>query len=261
MKKLSFQYETHLSFSKKITRHFFVLRFMPLNTSAQKICSAEYFVKPQEHIDVNTDCFGNTTVIGRMVAPHEDFHFSISGIAFTDVNAVGAESLHPVYKYASPYTQATDAIIGYYKEKLSEKLDAKMTNVEKAAVIMETVYKDFSYCPGVTTVKTTASEALAIGQGVCQDYAHICIALLRYAKVPARYVAGLLLGEGATHAWAEVYEQDRWVGIDPTHNRMVDDDYIKISQGRDYGDCMVERGTFVGIAEQLQEVHARVEAL
>lgn len=261
MKKLSFQYETQLSFSKKITRHFFVLRFMPLNTSAQKICSAEYSVAPQEHIDVNTDCFGNTTVIGRMIAPHDDFHFSINGIAFSDITAVGAEPLHPVYKYASPYTQAADIITRYYKEKLLERLAPEMMNVEKAALIMERVFEDFSYCPGATTVKTTASEALAIGQGVCQDYAHICIALLRYAKVPARYVAGLMLGEGATHAWVEVYEQDRWVGIDPTHNRMVDDDYIKISQGRDYGDCMVERGTFVGIAEQLQEVHARVEAL
>lgn len=259
MKKLRFQYETQLSFSKKITRHFFVLRFMPQNTSAQKICSAEYDVAPQEHIDVNTDCFGNTTVIGRMIAPHDMFRFSVSGIAFIDVSAVGAEALHPVYKYSSPYTQATEDIMNYYKEKLSETLSAPMSNVEKAVAVMETVSADFSYCAGVTTVKTTAAEALLLGQGVCQDYAHICIALLRLAGVPARYVAGLLLGEGATHAWVEVYEQDRWVGIDPTHNRMVNDDYIKISQGRDYGDCMVDRGTFVGIAEQVQEIHARVE--
>ncbi len=261
MKKLSFQYETQLSFSKKITKHFFVLRFMPLSTSAQKICSVEYSVNPQEHIDINTDCFGNTTVIGRMLAPHDDFRFVINGIAFTDVSAVGVEPLHPVYKYSSPYTQAGDNIVAYYQEKLAEALLPDMTNVEKAGLIMETVFDDFSYQPGVTSVKTTASEALEIGQGVCQDYAHICIALLRHAGIPARYVAGLMLGEGATHAWVEVYEKDRWIGIDPTHNRMVDDDYIKISHGRDYGDCMVERGTFVGIAEQLQEVHASVEAL
>ena len=261
MKKLKFQYETQLFFSEKITRHFFVLRFIPLSTSAQKICSVEYFVEPQEHIDMNTDCFGNTTVVGRMVAPHDDFHFSISGIAFTDVGAVGAEPLHPVYKYSSPYTQAEEPIVCYFRERIWGRLSADMTNVQKSLAIMEAVFGDFSYCPGVTTVKTTASEALALGKGVCQDYAHICIALLRYAKVPARYVAGLFLGEGATHAWVEVYEQDRWIGIDPTHNCMVNDDYIRISRGRDYGDCMVERGTFVGNAEQRLEVHARVEAL
>lgn len=72
--------------------------------------------------------------------------------------------------------------------------------------------------------------------------------MCRHVGLTARYIAGLLGGEGATHAWVEVYHNERWIGLDPTHNRMVDDNYITIAHGRDYRDCMLDIGligTFV----------------
>lgn len=75
----------------------------------------------------------------------------------------------------------------------------------------------------------------------------------------ARYIAGLLGGEGATHAWVEVYHNERWIGLDPTHNRMVDDNYITIAHGRDYRDCMLDIGIFSGCnVQQHQWVNASV---
>lgn len=68
-----------------------------------------------------------------------------------------------------------------------------------------------------------------------------------------------MIGEGASHAWIEIYADGRWTALDPTHDRLVTDDYIKISHGRDYEDCAVERGVFKGNALQIQNVYVKVE--
>ncbi len=96
------------------------------------------------------------------------------------------------------------------------------------------------------------------GQGVRQDYAHILIALLRLDGIPARYIAGMLIGEGATHAWCEAYCEGYWMGLDPTHGCWLTDDYIEVARGRDYRDCIMDRGCFRGYALQTEEVSVKV---
>lgn len=124
---------------------------------------------------------------------------------------------------------------------------------------MDEVFKTFVYTPASTTIRTTAEEALAQHKGVCQDYAHVMLSVCRHVGLTARYIAGLLNGEGATHAWVEVYHNERWIGLDPTHNRMVDDNYITIAHGRDYRDCMLDIGIFSGCnVQQHQWVNASV---
>lgn len=81
--------------------------------------------------------------------------------------------------------------------------------------------------------------------GVCQDFAHILLAFLRAQNVICRYVAGLTTGEGASHAWVEVFDGETWIGVDPTHQRFCDDNYVKISQGPDFSFCALERGVFM----------------
>lgn len=87
-------------------------------------------------------------------------------------------------------------------------------------------------------------------RGVCQDEAHIMLALLRMKGIPCRYVMGYMLGEGSTHAWVEVLREEKWIGMDPTNRRMVNDEYITVSAGRDANDCPVNRGIFSGMAKQ-----------
>jgi transglutaminase-like putative cysteine protease len=121
------------------------------------------------------------------------------------------------------------------------------------ASLCERVHRSLDYEWGITGVGTAASEALAGGRGVCQDYAHIMLAVCRAAGVPARYVSGHLGGEGGSHAWVEVlhphpYWGNRWIaqGWDPTHNRRADCDYLVIAVGRDYADVAPLSGTYDG---------------
>jgi transglutaminase-like putative cysteine protease len=121
------------------------------------------------------------------------------------------------------------------------------------ASLCERVHRSLDYEWGITGVGTTASEALAAGRGVCQDYAHIMLAACRAAGVPARYVSGHLAGEGGSHAWVEVlnphpYCGNRSVaqGWDPTHNRRANSDYLVVAVGRDYADVAPLSGTYDG---------------
>jgi transglutaminase-like putative cysteine protease len=112
------------------------------------------------------------------------------------------------------------------------------------------VYGQMRYAHGLTGVKTSAAEAFALRQGVCQDYAHVMIAICRACDLPARYVSGHLLGEGGTHAWLEVLLPGERAGtyvahpLDPTHGTEPGLNYITIAVGRDYGDVAPTSGTF-----------------
>jgi transglutaminase-like putative cysteine protease len=117
--------------------------------------------------------------------------------------------------------------------------------------INDWVFHVLKYERGITDIHTTAAEALALGQGVCQDYAHVMIALCRLCGLPTRYVSGHLLGEGGTHAWVEVLfpsgdESDTATvfPFDPTHGCAADLSYLTISVGRDYRDVAPTSGTF-----------------
>lgn len=120
------------------------------------------------------------------------------------------------------------------------------------------VFEYMDYAPGTTHVRTTASEAFAAHAGVCQDFSHVLICVLRELGVPARYVSGLALGEGQTHAWIEAFFGDGWKGFDPTRDTLVDETYIPLAVGRDWTDCPIEQGSFIGFAAQTQFVYMTV---
>lgn len=134
--------------------------------------------------------------------------------------------------------------------------------------ICRRTYQHFTYDPKATDSNTTASEAFVRERGVCQDYAHVMIALLRALKIPARYVSGYFLTEdtendpsaGASHAWLEAYLPNYgWLGIDPTHNELVDERYARLAIGRDYSDVSPVRGTYRGTSYRTLNVAVSVE--
>jgi transglutaminase-like putative cysteine protease len=135
-------------------------------------------------------------------------------------------------------------------------LAAAMTSrdgLETAERFCTYVHGALAYAHGATSVTTTAAEALAGGSGVCQDSAHLMIALCRAAGLPARYVSGHLLGEGGTHAWVEVVVADpagaRAVALDPCNGRRAGKDYVTVATGRDYADVPPTSGTYAGMAQ------------
>jgi transglutaminase-like putative cysteine protease len=112
-----------------------------------------------------------------------------------------------------------------------------------------------TYQYGVTGYTTPAAMALHFGKGVCQDFAHILLAVLRLANVPCRYVSGHMLGEGAPHAWVEALIADpsspgevEVIAYDPTHHRRARMDYITVATGRDFADVTPTSGTYGGPA-------------
>ena len=139
-----------------------------------------------------------------------------------------------------------------------DQLELPPDPAERAWALALAVQARMTYLPGVTSVRTTAAEAFAAGQGVCQDFAHVYLALARKAGLAARYVNGLPEGEGASHAWCEVWLDGIWTGIDPTRGRWTGEDYLRFSVGRDFGDCPMERGVFLGLTTQSQTVFMRV---
>jgi len=116
--------------------------------------------------------------------------------------------------------------------------------------ICDAVSAAITYEFGVTSVKTTAPEALAAGRGVCQDFAHVMLALCHLVRLPARYVSGHLLGQGGTHAWVEVIvphgQQAEAVAFDPCNGRRTDSGYVTVATGRDYSDVAPTSGSYVG---------------
>ena len=120
------------------------------------------------------------------------------------------------------------------------------------------IFDNFEYKKGITTVETTIDEILKFKSGVCQDFAHILLQMLRSVSIPARYVSGYICpnqdgarGAGATHAWVEVFLPTAgWVGIDPTNNIWITDQHVVLAVGRDFADCTPVKGTFKGPANQ-----------
>ena len=135
--------------------------------------------------------------------------------------------------------------------------------------VMHYLHDAFSYDATATTVQTTVDEALAKRAGVCQDYAHVMIAVLRSAGIPARYVSGYIfrgeskiLGAEASHAWCEAYLPPYgWVGFDPTNDLLVNDYFVKIALGRDYRDVSPVRGVYRGPTYSEMHVNVAMDAI
>ncbi|GAC1533052.1 MAG: transglutaminase family protein [Candidatus Velthaea sp.] len=128
----------------------------------------------------------------------------------------------------------------------------------------------FSYDSGATSVRTTVDESVSVRGGVCQDFAHVLVALCRFSGIPARYVSGYIfsgqegsiLGAEASHAWCEAYLPPYgWVGFDPTNDKFLNDEFVKIAVGRDYRDVSPVRGIYKGDSTSTMSVNVGMETL
>jgi transglutaminase-like putative cysteine protease len=149
----------------------------------------------------------------------------------------------------SRLTTADDRIM----RAIDDLAEAEEWGLPLADRINDWVYQNMTYRHGVTGVRTTAAEALERGAGVCQDYAHVMLALCRACGLPARYVSGHMLGQGGTHAWVEVLLPARdGTGdaiahtFDPTHASRGGLGYVTVAVGADYLDVAPTSGTFSG---------------
>jgi transglutaminase-like putative cysteine protease len=206
-------------------------------------------VFPQTPAQTHHDAFGNSVI--AMVVPQLD-----CGIDFEYWAIVEREAWAPEHREAHSELEMPSLI----RSSLLTRADA---NLREAAVHLRAAHRDplelahainhfvfthMQYAFGVTDVQTTAAAAFRLGKGVCQDYAHVMLALARHCGLAARYVSGHLLGEGGTHAWVEIIlpkgSDARVIAFDPTHDRVVTMKYIVVAVGRDYADVAPTSGVF-----------------
>ncbi len=237
-------------------------------------------VKLWPYTNTKHDSFGNIILSGMDAQDHTSFSIHVSGVVDHKPYRI-CDHAHGMYGVASAFTLCTPEMLALLRDILEhhETMMAK-NNAEReaygvhalrlcdsqvpdtvnamanhggkashgqfqlACAIAHAVHTRLHYVPQSTHVETLAGEAFALNSGVCQDYAHITIALCRMAGIPARYACGFITGEGESHAWVEVYIHGVWYGIDPTQNRLIYHGYIKVAHGRDSADCPMNRGTF-----------------
>ena len=154
---------------------------------------------------------------------------------------------------------------------LMQEYAAALFNPQKnvTAIVEDTcafIFTHFTYIKGITTIETTVDEILEKQAGVCQDFAHVMLELLRMMGIPSQYVSGYICpnkngmrGEGATHAWVEAYIPGYgWAGIDPTNNVWAANHHVKLAVGRSFENCTPVKGTFKGPARQSLSVYVSV---
>lgn len=258
MKKLHFDYHMQLHYSEQVQTCHFTIKCIPQTTKRQRIEKLQLLTEPKDSMEEGADSFGNRFLFGNVMREHDRFSFRITGTAYTglaDSEPLTEEAMLGAYRYPSALTTPGDGLLAYFHSFSLEKCKSAY---ETGAALMHRLYQDFSYEKNVTGVDTTAEEAWKLGKGVCQDYAHIFVTLCRMAGIPARYVTGMLLGEGYSHAWAEILSGNRWYAFDPTNDCVVADSHIKIGLGRDASDCRINRGVMTGGGMQTQEIRVVV---
>lgn len=252
MRRFHYDYALELRFSAPVMRHSFLLRMSPPTDACQQIWSAELSAEPGCALPLTRDGFGNLCAAGHIEGPHAGFALRARGEALLRGGRLPADGIDPfLYALPTPLTCADAALSALAEDLPAHPLDCALEASRRIRARVE-------YRRGVTNEQTAAAEALRLGAGVCQDLAQLLLAVLRVRGVPARYAAGLIPGEGETHAWVEVFDGSGFVGVDPTQLALAGDDHLRVCAGRDSRDCAVNRGVFTGAAGQALAVRARM---
>jgi transglutaminase-like putative cysteine protease len=167
----------------------------------------------------------------------------------------------------STFARSTPSLLELAAEMGATRRDDPLTLLRE---INEGIYQSFAYSPKSTHARSPIDESLAVRSGVCQDFAHIFIALARSVGIPCRYVSGYLFhrtegdhpdrsAEDGSHAWAEAFLPGiGWVGFDPTNNLLAGERHIRVAIGRDYADVPPTKGLFKGNVRSRLHVGVRV---
>lgn len=270
MKTLHFIYNMHSDFSAPVTGHSFTLKCIPQTDALQEITIKKEEIVTADWVSSGTDSFGSYYLYGNEEESHTTFRVNVEGYARADrgQGCKREDRMFHTYIYPTRYTELSpemeaflDRFSGEHKDMLSRMKEDAESFRAVVFTLMQEVYQYMEYAPGTTTVRTTAAEAFAAGKGVCQDYAHIMTGFCKKLGIPAGYVAGYMIGEGASHAWVACADPATglWYEIDPTNDKWVDDGYIAVSSGQDCRDCVMNKGIYRGFAEESQNIFVLVE--
>jgi len=258
--RLSVRHVTTYSYAQPARGIIQLLRATPLSFTGQNVLDWRIDVDVDARLRDHRDGYGNVTHMLYVDKPVSQLSVSVSGRVLTEDRAgivVGLPNDLPpqVFRRATPLTEAGPAIVALART-LATGPDPALGRLHNLnARLHETMRFDTE----ATAADTSAEQACAAGHGVCQDFAHMFIAVSRALGVPARYVSGHLFRrdgahvQEAAHAWAEAWVGDLgWVAFDPTNGISPDDAYVRVACGLDYRDAAPVAGARSGGgAEQL----------
>ncbi len=256
----------------------------PRDDSRQRLLSFEAATAPPSPLNGELDSFGNTKHVLNIHREHDRLEITARSTVETAPAAslpdsLGAEAWEEIrswsesfmywdYTHASAMTRPSPTLAAFVDRLRIEQVDDPLETLLR---LSDTLYYSFQYVPGSTSAVSSIEHILESGRGVCQDYAHVMIAIARSWGVPTRYVSGYLhvtgkageqAPETATHAWVECLLPDvGWMGFDPTNRTLADERHVRIAVGRDYQDVSPTRGVLQGGGESTLEVDVRMRRL
>jgi transglutaminase-like putative cysteine protease len=257
-------HETAFEYSRPIQAAFTEARLRPVTDAFQTCHEFSMTVDPLRSMTVNHDYYGNSALFFNVLPPHRRMVLTARSIVEThrnpnarsQVSDFEARKAHLDFLSFDGPVEALPAVEELVDESgLRGAADSPDVAFKAAQSLNALIYERFTHAPGSTDVHTKISQVFDSRLGVCQDFAHIFIAVCRAAKLPARYVSGYLItrrsrsdeGSSASHAWAEVLLPERgWCAVDPTNHLLANDFYIKLAHGRDYRDVPPTRGIYRG---------------
>ena len=252
------------------------IRILPYQSQDQEVLQQNLNITMHPPVHTFTDYWGNVTGTFNLLQPHRELVIDNKLI----VRTTNPAQLH--LNYDAGFAELKTDINGFLRmleltkpdaieaQKKLKEIIRQLTKTKSIAAIAEEacryIFENFQYIKGITNVETTVNEILEHRSGVCQDFAHVLLQLLRTLGIPCRYVSGYICpnkngmrGEGATHAWVEVWIPGQgWTGLDPTNNIWVTNTHVKLAVGRNFTDCTPIKGTFKGTAEQKLSVYVSV---
>lgn len=254
--RINLDYKFSIVFSEPVKEHRFAMRIIPMETCYYDISS---FSTNDNFFHVK-DGFGNIVSFGDIKEPHNTFEVTLRAeIDFNDIYHE-KEGLLPASIFLFE-TRLTHYSVFFEKLLSSLSIPKKYDTEQIVQYVTNWIFDNFIYERGITTVKCGIDTIIEYRKGVCQDFAHLMIAILRYNHIPARYVSGFTIGEGESHAWVEYFDGYLWKGADPTHNLLINyEPYVKIAHGRDAADVAINKGVFIGQASQYMNIQAIVKA-
>ncbi len=255
-----------LAYDAYIRESFLELRMQPKTTADQTLQSFVLAVGPPTKISRYRDWNGN--VVHHFTIVH--FHDRIEVVARSAVSTHPAVPSLDRVTDARPFAEPPYPLLDFLAfdgpvrpgaalRKFSQSAAAAPTETlgEQVRACGRHIREHFTYKKNVTRYDSTTDDFLAVGAGVCQDFTHLMLGLLRLRQIPCRYVSGYLHvgpqdGEVAqSHAWVEFYSPAAgWVPFDPTHNREIDDRYVVVGHGRHYDDVPPNKGIYRGNADE-----------
>jgi len=275
---------THYKYGHPAAEAYGEARLTPPTLPHQAVLSHRLVLEPAVKTSEYTDHFGNQVAFFSLPFRHRQLTLrneivvrtaptrrpeeSLS-IPFVDARQILNSALTDIFEYLLP-TEVVET--GREAAAWARKFfGAGVPLGEGLEGLNRAIHSEFAYQPGTTENSTPLSTVWKKRQGVCQDFAHIGLSVLRTAGLPARYVCGYietdppthgsgLTGAVATHAWIEVLVPGMtWVALDPTNRQWVDERYVAVSYGRDYRDAAPLRGTFKGSGGQKMTVQVHMK--